>query len=123
MGLRRKKPFRLDTTGWSAKRREKVSRMALQGFAFEVRMRQADRWSFHSMTPEPCPYEELIRTLRTTADCRIVGHGPFTGHREGRKTWSLRIYLRTEADLFHLRMLTADNEVFRVYALHAPESE
>jgi hypothetical protein len=94
--------------------------MALQGFTFEIRMRQAERWHFRGIAPEPCPYAELIQTLKTTTDCRISGSSPYSGHREGHKVWSLRIYVRKESDLFHLRMLTSDMEVFRVYALHAP---
>ncbi|RYD62902.1 MAG: hypothetical protein EOP83_13420 [Verrucomicrobiaceae bacterium] len=119
VGNRRKRPFRMETMGWAYKRRDKVSPLALDGFAYEVRLRHVERWPFHG-TEDPCPYAELLDTLRRTTDARICGDGPYTGKGVGRKVWSIRIYLRTEADLFHLRMLTTD-DVFRVYALHAPE--
>lgn len=111
-GLRRIKPVDPKSTGWQAKVREKASAMAAQGYAYEVRLDHASRWSY---APEPCPYAELIASLRQSTSCRVVGLGPTRKQGWMKKRWSVRVFLKSDADLFQMRLLS--NTVFRVYRL------
>jgi hypothetical protein len=61
---------------------------------------------------------DLVAALKRSTDCRVVGIGEGSTSKSatGRRTvWAVRVYLKTEADLFQMRLLT--NDVFRVYKL------
>jgi hypothetical protein len=97
-------------TGWGSPIREKASPYAAKGFQFEVRLAHETRWPRH---PDPTPYADLLDQVRRSIDCRIVGTNPKSYSHRTR--WSIRIYVRSEHDLFAIRLLTS--KVFRVYAL------
>lgn len=110
MARKRKYHAKARPVGWSAPVRTKPSAYATKGFAYEVRLTQQLVWRHNPETP----YVDLVDQLRRTLDCRVVGTS-----RLGRRRWrhSVRIFVRSEQDLFAIKMLT--NDVFRVYALRS----
>jgi hypothetical protein len=115
-GNRRHIPLDERTTGWRARPRTKVSRMADKGFMYEVRLEHFRAWNVLS-DPKANPHAVILTQLRESLDCRIVGPS-LTRAKNGYHKGNFRIYVRSDADLFFIRL--ASNEVFRVYRLVSP---
>lgn len=118
-GRRTPEGKRVRKTGWNAPVREKQSKHALQGFQFEVRLNHVeyDPWAILDFGREAIPYDDVVGYMRMASQCRVIGHR--TLHPNPRRApTNVRILLRTEQDLFLLRLVT--NEVFRVYRLTPP---
>jgi hypothetical protein len=100
MGARRHRR-RPPKVGWWCRTRLKVSRYASKGYAYEANLRYTrERWTIL----QPHDYADVITALRECAHVRVIEHHD-----------TVRIYLRSRADLMLLRLLTDD--LFRVYRL------
>jgi hypothetical protein len=121
-GNRRKFPLDERSCGWRARPRTKVSHYADRGFLFEVRLEHYRAWDDFpkgsiGVRPVTSQYDAILDQIKAGTNCRIVGR---YGQRvnDGCTKRNIRIYLRTEQDLFFLRLIQDD--VFRVYRLVSP---
>lgn len=124
-GNRRKVPLDERGCGWRHRPRTKVSKYADKGYLYEVRLEHYQAWSDlppgtpGRNSPTTSRYDAILDQFRSSTQCRIVGRFGQTII-NGYTKRNIRIYLRTEEDLFLLRLMHDD--VFRVYRLVSPSA-